>query len=109
MLLQPVDTIMGSSTLDTAVSIMNKGALVKDVRIVVIQVMDNPIAELGGEHLSFFGVGDNKTGGGMWLVRTSKKFIAQFVEVILQISLKTLLIWFVALMTTRIIISLTKV
>ena len=109
MLLQPLNTIMGSSILDTVVSIVNESTLVKDVRIVVIQMVDNPVAKLGGEHLSFLGVGDDKTGGGIRLVGTSKEFVAQFVEITLKICFKTPLIRFITLMTACVIISLTKV
>lgn len=89
VLFQSFNTIMGSSVLDAAVCVVNESTFLKEMRIVVIQMVDNPVAELGGEHLAFLGVGDDKTSGRMRLIGAIEKLITQLIEIAFKILFKT--------------------
>ena len=106
---EPPDAVMRTTSLDTTVAVVNESALIDLMRVIVIEMMHDAVAEVGGKHLSLLGVGDDEATGGFGFIRPVEKLITQLNKILSQISFKSLLVWFVALMAAGIIISLTQV
>ena len=109
MLFKSSYAIMRAASLDAAVAVVDESAFIHLMRVVVIKVMHDAVAEVGGKHLTLFGVGDDKTGRGQRLISAVPQRITQRFKVFFQMRLKMKLIGLVALMAAGIIISLTQV
>ena len=68
MLLKPFYAIVRATSLDATVAVVDESALIHQVCVVVIEVMNDTVSKVGGKYLAFFGVGDDETGRGQRLV-----------------------------------------
>ena len=94
--LEPSYAVVRASAFDTAVAVLDEGALEQLVRVVEIKMMHNAVAEMGGKHLAPLGVGDDKAFGGQRLVGAVPQGIAQRFEILFEMKLETMLIGLVA-------------
>ncbi len=60
MLPHAIDAKMRPSTLDAAVTVLNEGSLEHLMRMVEIEMVDDTVAEMGCEHLTTLGIGDDE-------------------------------------------------
>lgn len=62
MAFEPPNAVMSAAPLYATVGVVNESALKHFVHIVVVQVVNNAVAEIGGKNLALLGVGDNEAG-----------------------------------------------
>ena len=109
MLPQPVDAEVRAASSDATVTVLYESTLENLMCIVEVEMMYDAVTEMGSEHLEAFGVGDDETLRRQWLIGTSPQFLAQRIEVTIEMCLKTPLVWLVALIAAGIEIGLEQV
>lgn len=90
VMLQTADAIVCAPPLDATIGVRNKRALEDDVRIIVVEMMNNTIPKVRSKNLSFLRVRDNKTGGRAGTVGALREFCGQQIDIFFQITLKIL-------------------
>ncbi len=109
MAFEPPNAVMSAAPLYATVGVVNESALKHFVHIVVVQVVNNAVAEIGGKNFALLGVGDYEAGRWARHVFARKKFIAEFVEIALKVCFETFLVGLVTLMTASIVVGIIKV
>ena len=109
MTLQSSDAIVCSAFLDATITVGNKSPLQHLVGVVEIEMVHDAVAELRGDYLSHLWVGDDEASGRTGAVSAVPQFVAQLLEILLSVHFKTLLVWFLPLVSPSIDISLVKV
>ena len=82
MPIQPMYSIMSTSPLYTTIRILYKSALVKFMRIIIIQMMYYPIPKICSKNFTFFRVSYNKAHRSTRLPCSCIKFFTNFVFVL---------------------------
>ena len=109
LLFQPVDAIVCASSGNATVRVLDEGPAKQFGRIVVIQVMDNAVAELCGENFPFFRVCDNETGRRQGLIAAFPQIIAKLIQALVQIPVETDNIVLALLVKARILVCLSQI
>lgn len=109
MAFEPTNTVMRTAPLNATVGVVNESALKHFVHIIVVEMVNNAVAEIGSKNFALLWVGDYEAGRGTRSVFARKKFIAKFVQIALKVCFEMLLVWLVALMTARIVVGFVKV
>lgn len=104
MLFQTIYTVMGATPLDATIAVLDKGSFEHLVRVVVVKMVDDAVAEIGGEDLTYLRVSDKEASRGSSPVGSIVEFARQCDEVAIQVFFKRKLIGFVPLMTTGVVI-----
>ncbi len=86
---QPADAEMGTAPADAAVGVGDEGALQHLVRVVVIQVMDDPVPELRGEHLPPLRVADDEAGGRPGMIPARHQVMGKTLQIPFKVALES--------------------
>ena len=87
--LQPSDAEMSAAPADAAVGVGDEGALQHLVRVVVIQVMDDPVPELRGKHLPPLRVADDEAGGWQRTITARHQIMGKALQIPPEVALES--------------------
>ena len=79
------------------------------MRVIIIKVMNDAVAELCRKDLSFLRVADDKAGGRAGLVGACPEFQTEFGQVVFEASFKLHYVRLLAFVPSGIVISLMKI
>ncbi len=102
VLFEAAYAVMRAASRDAGIGVGDESPFVQFAGVVVVEVVDDAVAKVGGEHLAFFRVGDNEAGARTGLVGSVPQFVRERLQVTSEVSFESLYIGFTAFMPFRI-------
>ena len=106
VLLEAVDAVMCAAMEDATIRIGDESPLVQFVSVIVVEMVDDTVTEVGCKHFAFFRFGDNKAGTRTGAIGSLPQFVREYLQVALEFFLESDYVMSAAFVPFGILVSL---